>query len=204
MIFLYGSISSELLNLIQMQRSNIFIYILFLLFTISFSACNDDDLQMEEPVELITTLIYTLTPNGGGDTVVLSFRDTDGDGGNAPVISTEPLQAGTTYSGLITLLNESETPSEDIAEEVSEEAEEHQFFYSVQNVDVNIEYQDQDAEGNPLGIATELVSNTTGNGSITITLRHEPDKNADGVSNGLIANAGGETDIEVTFDVVVE
>ena len=37
-----------------------------------------------------------------------------------------------------------------------------------------------------------------------MTLRHEPAKDASGVAAGDITNAGGETDIEVTFDVTVE
>ena len=35
--------------------------------------------------------------------------------------------------------------------------------------------------------------------SMTVILRHEPDKAGAGVSDGDITNAGGETDIEVTF-----
>ena len=35
-------------------------------------------------------------------------------------------------------------------------------------------------------------------------LRHEPDKSAAGVSSGDITNAGGETDIEVSFNVIIE
>jgi len=38
-----------------------------------------------------------------------------------------------------------------------------------------------------------------GEGGLRITLRHEPNKTAAGVQNGDITNAGGETDIEVTF-----
>lgn len=187
-----------------MQGSKFLLYSFLFISIFSFSTCNDDDLQMEEPVELITTLTYTLTPEGGGTPVVLSFRDADGDGGNAPVVTTEPLQAGTTYNATVVLLNESETPTEDITEEVSEEAEEHQFFFAAQGADISVSYADQDADGNPLGITSEVVTGTAGSGSFTITLRHEPDKNADGVSNGLIANAGGETDIEVTFSVEIE
>jgi len=37
-----------------------------------------------------------------------------------------------------------------------------------------------------------------------VTLRHQPDKGAIGVSDGDITNAGGETDIEVLFDVIIE
>ena len=65
-------------------------------------------------------------------------------------------------------------------------------------------YSDQDNDGNPLGLLFELTTGDAGNESYTITLRHEPDKTAAGVSGGDITNAGGETDIEVVFDVVVE
>jgi hypothetical protein len=39
---------------------------------------------------------------------------------------------------------------------------------------------------------------------LKITLRHEPNKKASGVVGGSITNAGGETDIEVSFDVEVK
>ena len=44
----------------------------------------------------------------GAVPVVLSFTDLDGDGGNAPVINGGTLQANTTYTGTIDLLNEAE------------------------------------------------------------------------------------------------
>ena len=65
-------------------------------------------------------------------------------------------------------------------------------------------YADQDNNGNPIGLSFELTTGDAGNESYTITLRHEPDKTASGVSGGDITNAGGETDIEVVFDITVE
>jgi hypothetical protein len=41
-------------------------------------------------------------------------------------------------------------------------------------------------------------------GSLTIILRHEPDKSAPGVSEGDIANAGGETDIQLNFELIIQ
>ena len=41
-------------------------------------------------------------------------------------------------------------------------------------------------------------------GSITVILKHKPMKTAANVSNGDISNAGGETDIEVTFPIDVQ
>lgn len=176
-----------------------------LLSTILLSCSNDDEPIIPNEEELITTLTLTLVPDGGGTAVVLNFRDIDGDGGNAPEVTTAPLAANTTYNATISLLNEIESPPEDITEEVEEEDLDHQFFYSTAaSLDLTIGYQDLDSNGNPVGIETGFTSGAVSQGSLTIILRHEPDKNAVGVSDGNIANAGGETDIEVVFDLTIE
>ncbi len=172
-------------------------------------SCDDDDPDPENPEELITTVNITLTPTGTGGTVVTwSFVDLDGEGGNAPTITAPALAAGTTYNAAIELLNESETPAEDITAEVSGEALDHQFFFTgtaITNQLVSLTYDDEDSESNPIGLKFILTTGQTGGtGTLTVTLRHEPDKNATGVSSGDITNAGGETDIEVDFDVVVQ
>ena len=166
-------------------------------------SCKKDDPQIPNEEELITTLIYTLISHDMSDTVVMRFQDLDGEGGNNPIIMGGTLMANTMYHGDIELLNEVE--GEDITEEVKDEAEEHQFFYQVKNgLDVSVTYDDMDQDGNPVGLKTNLMSNTITSGTLTIILKHEPDKNAAGVSNGDITNAGGETDIEVTFDVDIQ
>jgi hypothetical protein len=177
---------------------------LLILLLMMFSACSDDDPEIPQEEELITTLRYTLIPSRGGPPIVLSFSDSDGDGGNAPVINTSPLQANETYIGSIVVLNESVSPTDDITIEIAVEAMDHQFFFSSSISDLAISYGDSDINGNPLGLVTELSTGGPGTGSLTITLRHEPDKEGMGVSDGNIANAGGETDIEVTFNVQIE
>ena len=171
-----------------------------------FTSCDDDE-AIVSPVEqeIITTLRYTLTPTSGGSTVVLSFTDLDGDGGNTPVIVGGTLAANETYSGTLDLLNESVSPAESITEEISELDDEHQFFFSTDSLEgISFAYNDQDDNGNPLGLSSTLVTEGASSGTLRITLRHEPDKNAEGVSNGDITNAGGETDIEVDFPIDVQ
>lgn len=173
--------------------------------TISLQSCHKDDDHCchgsEE--EVITTLIYTLSAPDGS-VAQLIFRDTDGDGGNAPVITTDALKANTMYTGAITLSNESETPADDITEEVAEEKEEHQFFLSATVPGLTISYADTDADGKPVGLASTLSTGGAGSGNLRIVLRHELDKSASGVATGDITNAGGETDIEIDFAIVVE
>lgn len=182
-----------------------YIFILNLIFSVLFlNSCKDDDIIDDDVEELIITLTYTLTPTTG-DVVTLSFSDIDGDGGNDPVINGGTLQANMTYTGSLDLKNESETPAESITEEIAEEDLEHQFFFSTAGgLDLTVAYGDQDSAGNPLGLATTITTGATSTGTLTVILRHEPAKDASGVSTGDITNAGGETDIEVTFDVVIQ
>lgn len=177
---------------------------LILITGIIFQSCSNDD-DNPEPVneeEVITTLTATL--NGGGSTVTMTYQDLDGDGPGAATITVSgPLSAGTTYSGSLDLLNEAESPAESITEEIEEEDEEHQFFFSSTNNVGTFAYNDTDGDGNPVGLSFTLTTGAATTGSITIILRHEPAKDAAGVSDGDITNAGGETDLSVSFTNVV-
>lgn len=185
-----------------MKHSSFFIWPLLaaLLF---FSACEKDPVIPNEE-ELITTLTLTLSPMQSGNPVVFTFRDLDGDGGQDPVITTSPLTAGTVYEGHITLSDESQTPAEDITAEVEDEAGDHQFFYIVSGADAALAYLDLDDNGFPVGLNITLNAVSPGAGTLRVVLRHLPDKAAAGVNQGLILNAGGETDIEVTFPLVIQ
>ena len=149
---------------------------------------------------MITTLTVTLVPNDGGTAITLQSRDLDGDGSDAPVITTGDLAAGVTYSGRIVLLNETVDPAEDITEEVEEENLEHQFFHtSGGDLDITISNENLDTNGNKLGTEFTLVAGAASSGTLTFTLRHEPTK-----PNTGLEDAGGETDISATFSVSVE
>lgn len=180
------------------------VYTLFSLLLLGLISCEKDDPVIPNEEEVITTLNYVLTSTTDQSMVTFSFQDLDGDGGDTPVVSTGTLNANTTYIGEVTLLNEQESPAENITLEVEEEADEHQFFYTSSVSGLSIAYADQDADGNPVGIETMLTTGDAGTGTLTIILRHEPNKSGSGVSSGDITNAGGESDIEVTFNVTVQ
>lgn len=182
--------------------------LLISILVLSFSACEDDDDDVLAPPipneeEVITTLRFILTPDSGGQVASFIFQDLDGDGGNIPVITFDTLNANTSYTASVQFLNELENPAEDITVEVKEEDLEHQVFYDTDLSGLTITYLDQDPNGNPLGVDTKAETTSPESGTLTITLRHEPNKDAPGVSNGDITNAGGETDIEVSFPIVV-
>ncbi|WP_222984092.1 type 1 periplasmic binding fold superfamily protein [Flagellimonas meishanensis] len=181
------------------------------------ASCSNDDNTPEEvnEEEIITTMIVTLTPTGGGTPIVFQSQDLDGDGPNAPVITPEDivLSEGTTYSGTVVLLNETESPAENVNEEIEAEADEHQFFYIIDGgLNATVDYADDESDyvseetgqnfttTNPVGIAFTITTTSASTGTLAITLRHEPKKPND----GTLVDAGGETDITETFNLTVE
>ena len=168
------------------------------------SSCSKDDPIPVNEEELITTVIVNLTPQTGS-VVTLKSVDLDGDGPNPPVITVSgDLVANTTYTGSTKVLNETESPAEDITLEVKEEGNEHQFFYTFSNSLASTTYTDTDENGNPIGVDFTLTTAAAGTGNLTVTLKHEPIKTASGVKGGSVTNAGGETDVEAIFALNVK
>lgn len=178
---------------------------LLITFSILLNACSsDDDIPMlinEE--EVITTVIATFT--NVNQTITLTSFDEDGDGPLQPEITVSGnFLAGETYTGNLRFVNQSIVPNEEITEEILEEGDEHQIFYH-QNGLGTFTYSDQDVNGNPIGLSFSFTANPTPvSGNLTISLIHEPDKTAEGVADGNPQNAGGSTDAEVVFPIVIE
>lgn len=191
---------------------------MFFVGALFLTSCSDDDDNPDPGTEeeVITTMTVTLTD--GTDPVVLTFFDADGeDGPIAPVATVQGnLKASTTYEGAIVILNATEDPAELVNEEIEEEADEHQFFYITDDLGITTAYGDkesdfQNADGvqftseNPVGLRFSLTTTAaTGDGKLRVVLRHEPTKDAAGVSDGDITNAGGSPDVDWTFDITVE
>lgn len=184
------------------MRNFKFLYLAALTVSLLATSCDNDDDTPEEvnEEEVITTLRVSLAGTAGN--VVMQSTDLDGDGPDAPVVAViGELAANSTYEGEVTFLNETEDPAEDITEEVEEESDEHQVFFTAGGgLDVATTYTNFDGDGNPLGTTFTLTTGDASTGTFTVTLRHEPVKPNDG-----LASAGGETDIEVTFtDLEIE
>lgn len=168
-----------------------------------------------EEQEVITTVTLTFTPSGGGAAIVAAFRDPDGDGGAAPTIDDITLTLGTEYALALSFTNELEDPPEDITEEVRDEGDEHQVFFTGSAVDGVLlhAYADMDDAGQPLGLANTVTATAAGSGALVVTLRHLPpiddvDVKVPGLAdvaraNG-IASLPGDTDASVSFDVQVQ
>ncbi|MCU0356149.1 MAG: hypothetical protein MUE95_01075 [Cyclobacteriaceae bacterium] len=189
---------------------------LVLVATMLLMSCGEDPEPANEE-ELITTMRVTLVPQGGGTTVTMEFKDLDGVGANPPVFTYSPSTGGATpaallaankiYNASIVLLNETESPAEDITEEIEEEADEHLFCFTPAmsgGATLNIQYADKESDfitggGNRVvGIKSTWSTGNAGSGNVTIVLRHQP-----GTKTGACPGTG-ETDIEVTFALVIQ
>lgn len=178
---------------------------MFLMLTV-FTACDSDDPEPVNEEELITTVKLTFTNTANAqDVVTANFQDLDGEGGNAPTIDGITLSANSTYTLTVQFLNEQESPAEDITEEVEEEDEEHQvFFVASGGAEFTYEYGDQDDDQNPLGLTGTATTGAAGSGTLQVLLIHEPNKSGSGVSAGDPTNAGGESDVDVTFSLTIQ
>ncbi len=165
-----------------------------------FSACKkDEDPEPDEDNEQITTVTYVLTPTtAGASTATVTWRDVDGPGGNAPTIGTLNLKANTSYTGAITLLDETKNPVANVTDEVAKESDEHLFIYEGTPASLlSITRTDRAAKNLEIGLTTRVVTTAAGTGSLKITLRHQP-----GSKNGTATP--GDTDAEVTLPVTVQ
>jgi len=187
-----------------------------------FTGCDDDDPEPEEIPEVITKATLTFTPAPGtanASVVTVTATDEDRDGPqDIEVDGPINLNRNVTYTLAITLINELAEPNEEeynITEEVEEEANEHQFFFSwtgnmfgspagngnIDNRNDAVNYNDKDDEDNPLGLSTSwtTANAASSNQQFRVVLKHQPDiKSASTTAND------GETDLDITFTVNVQ
>lgn len=164
-------------------------------------SCGEDAIpeEIEDDREGINILQLNFeTPNE--ETIVLRYEDLDGNGGNDPVIQSVPLLELTQYFVTAEVFK----GTSDITTEISEESSIHQYFYAANDADMVVTYGDRDGNGFPLGAFVAIRTGDAGEGSLAVSLMHKPDKDGQGVSEGNLLNAGGKTDIQVTFPIVIE
>ena len=192
------------------MKKQTFLLPLFIL-SLIFTGCSDDDDHDDHshPVneeEVITTVEVTLSD--GTNSYVLIWEDLDGDGPDLPIITGATIPSNS-YDAEIQLYNKTLDPTDDeyvVTTEILEEDVDHQFFFNASN-GLNVfdfVYADADVDGNPIGQQFIIEDVSGSGGDLNIVLLHAPNKNAVGVSDGDITNAGGDTDIDITFPIIVQ
>jgi hypothetical protein len=104
-------------------------------------------------------------------------------------------------------------PEYDVTEEVEAEGDEHIFFFSwtndvfsdpsgngnIDNRADDVNYQDEDINGLPLGLETIWTAGAASSGEFRVVLKHQPDLKSATSESGI-----GETDLDLTFTVKIE
>ena len=178
-------------------------YLAFLMMgsLIATTGCGDDDNpNPASDRELITTVMLTMDTEKGG-IATATYRDLDGVGGTAPTKTQLVLKENTVYNADLTLLNEQETPAVEIHDEVLEEADEHQVFYTPSGaLNLTVAATDNDSQNRPLGLQTTFTTGAASTGTLKVVLKHQPGTKAAAPGDAT----KGETDVEVVFDVIIQ
>lgn len=187
-----------------------------IIFTIQ--ACKNEDPVPENIPELITKVVLTFLPEGGGPIIKVSATDPDG-GGVQDIIVDGPINLlkNTQYELSLELINELYLPGDDgydITKAVEEEGEEHQFFFSFSegsflspegagnmkenetSIPGKINYTDVDNSGLPLGIKTSWITANavSSDNSFRVVLKHQPE-----LKSSTSTSLDGESDIDISF-----
>ncbi|MGA0557605.1 hypothetical protein ACO2Q8_13195 [Larkinella sp. VNQ87] len=166
-----------------------------------FTGCNDnaDDPEPADENELITTVNLKFTEQGTTTTQTFSYRDADGEGGQAPTkFDRITLKPNTTYNLSVELLDESKNPAVDMTEEVEEESDEHLFVFTPNPATLaTYTYGDKDANNLPIGLEGTLKTNAAATGKLRVQLRHQP-----GTKDGTATP--GSNDVDLNFDLTVQ
>ncbi|MEM8899515.1 MAG: T9SS type A sorting domain-containing protein [Bacteroidota bacterium] len=187
------------------------------IFDISWSVDVSEDPMAppcENEEETITDVKLTFTPDEGGDPVIVTAQDPDGEGVlDLQIMGEIELLESTDYTLTVELTNS--IANEDITTEIMEEDDEHQFFFkfddeifaspagdgNIDNRDDPINYNDFDENGLPLGLSTgwttECGQETT-EGMFRIVLKHQP-----GVKDSTSTSNDGGTDIDLEWPISV-
>ncbi|MCC6723188.1 MAG: type 1 periplasmic binding fold superfamily protein [Saprospiraceae bacterium] len=176
--------------------------LLIALLSFSFFTLNscDKDTEPVNEEELITTVYLSFT--NLNESIIYTFvaNDSDGNGGNSPIVDDINLQDSTYYKLEVKFIDSSNSnnPNNDLTPKIVEEGTDHLVCFNAEGAMVEPVANDDDGNGHPLGIISYFTTGGTGSGNLKLTLKHLPNK-----SDSTPCNSGS-TDVEVTFPVEIQ
>ena len=178
-----------------------------------FVSCSDDDDSsldgtiVENQEEEINTAIITLVNVDDAEDIVTLSAILDEEEDEVDVTTEGTLSANSSYTGSWELTAEE---MNDTRDEIAEEDDDHQFFFLASDgLNIDVEYNDADDAGNPLGLMFTLNTLEASMGTLNIRLSHLLTKTSPGILDGDITEddvieAGGETEFDEDFELVIE
>ncbi len=168
-------------------------------------ACKKDDDKVNNPPpivneqEIITTMTLNFVDSSNSSNIhTATFRDPDGDGGASyDIFDSIKLEANKTWYTTLILLNETANPVDTISYDVLDEADEHLICFTPSGTSASVAITDLDGNNLPLGLQSTWKTGPAGTGTMQVILRHQP-----GTKDGTCTP--GESDIDVTFPVIVQ
>lgn len=176
--------------------------VLILALVLTFVGCNKkEEPAPEDENELITTVRLKFTENGTTNTQTFEWKDLDGDGGNAPTVTSVILRSSRTYKLNVEFWDESSTAINKTTEILSE-ADEHLVVITPSPSSLfTYTATDKDSRNFPIGLTGTAVTGFTNMGTLRVQLRHQPPVNGQPVKNGTATI--GSDDVNVTFSLTV-
>lgn len=176
--------------------------------TLVLSSCNNkeevkpkDQGKGAGDEEAITRIMLTLT--SGSDVRTATFTDPDDSGPIPSTITGLTLKKGMTYTGIMSVYDDTKTPIKFVNDEIVEESDAHRFHYvyspsTTSGTTMALAITDEDKNKNPLGLKyTATMGSVTGMGKLRVTLRH-----FDGITKTNNIEEG-EADFDLNFDVTI-
>ncbi len=188
---------------------------------------HDHDHDHDHDNEVISRVVLTFTPEGGGAPLSFEFDDPDGDGGVSGTADRVELDAGTAYTLSLAFENALVDPPESITEDIEAEAEEHLILLSGDlsgpgstPATALLTHTYGDAESDyganavgedlPVGLVNTITATTAGSGELRVMLRHLPDVDGAPQKSGSLPadfaagmDLAGSVDVDLTFELVV-
>lgn len=162
------------------------------------------NVEPDDENELITTVQLSFMESGIPTSQTFTYRDLDGDGGNAPSSFEKIiLKPNTTYALKVSVLDESKSPIVDIGKEILAKADEHLFVFTQSFTDLlTYSYGDKDYRNLPIGLVGTVLTGNAGTGKLKVQLRHQPP-----LGGNVIVKDGtpgpGSDDVNLDFDLEI-
>ncbi len=157
------------------------------------------------PQENITTVrLKFVNENNFFDTIIVNWKDENGDGSNIYIDTLKFPENFLSYNGSIEILDESKSPISNLTFEIEEEKNNHMFVYERDSAlynDIKFDSLNTDDNGKPFGLhykvfLTPTFFKHTKHRKIKVSLRHFAEGKDENLQNY-------ETDVEVEFPIQI-